>query len=597
MIFAYKCSVSGIGLGESAYIQKKSAWHETCVIISYIQNHAEVIDLDRDIAQKVYDLTIELTKVRSVVGTKGEIAIAALISEKIGAIEYFRQNPGQVKLLPVPGDALGRKIVIAWIEGKKAPPGSHVKTVLGLGHMDTSGDDDYGDLKEYASCPHDLKEKLRTIQFGEENRADIESPDWIFGRGVFDMKAGVAAWIVMLEIFSRREEELAGNIVFIGVPDEEGNSAGMVAAVDYLAAYAGERGWEFAAAVNTDYMTGRYPGDENKYVYVGTVGKLLPCFFVYGEETHAGEVFNGLDPNLLASAIMQEVDYNAELCDIAGGEAALPPVSLHQRDMKREYSVQTANTVTLYFNYFTHSSQPGTVLEKCKTKAVTAFENVITKLNKEYRAYCAMSHIPYTALPWRANVMTYEELYWAVKQEVGDALDHIIEETAARKIGEGADDRDISLAIVQEVHKYYSDQNSKVIVYLAPPYYPHIFVEGKDEKEQKLMTAVEKAVSEAGERFEYSIVLRKFYPFISDLSYCSISRDQDSLSKCTANMPAWGRSYTLPIESIQKISMPVVNIGPYGKDAHKLSERLCRRYSLDAMPWILRRTVEFILSN
>ena len=36
-------------------------------------------------------------------------------------------------------------------------------------------------------------------------------------------------------------------------------------------------------------------------------------------------------------------------------------------------------------------------------------------------------------------------------------------------------------------------------------------------------------------------------------------------------------------------------LAPYGKDAHKLSERVCVNYSFDAMPLILQRTMESLL--
>ena len=69
------------------------------------------------------------------------------------------------------------------------------------------------------------------------------------------------------------------------------------------------------------------------------------------------------------------------------------------------------------------------------------------------------------------------------------------------------------------------------------------------------------------------------------------------MDKLTENMPAWQLTYRLPVRAIQSISMPVVNIGPYGKDAHKLSERIDVRYSYDAMPLILWRTVQRLLGT
>lgn len=546
-----------------------------------------------ELGEKIKRIAIELTKIPSVVGTYGEVDIAEKIYAYFQDMDYFRRYPEQLQLLPVRGDHLGRKNVVAIIKGQKM---TSTKTLLCLGHIDTVAIDDYAELREYATDPEALKEKLPTIQFGEETLAEITSEEWLVGRGILDMKTGVAALIVMMEEFSRQTEQLEGNLVFLGVPDEEGNSAGMLSAVQDLAELAREKDWKFIGAIDTDYTTLRYPGDTNRYVYIGTIGKLLPSFYLYGEETHVGEAFNGLDANLLASEVVCQIDLNTDLCDIADGEVTLPPISLHQRDLKSGYSVQTANSACLYFNYATHVSQPDEVLAKCKAKAVTAFENVINRLNAEYAKFCALSQIPFQKLPWEVNVLTYDELYYNVKAEMGSEIDSIITQVAQRLRDQKVDDREFSLAIVQEVHKHYSDKNSKIIVYFAPPYYPHIYVKDEDEKGKLLLEAVNKAVKDVKSIHDYNIVTSKFYPYISDLSYCSIA-NEESIAKLTDNMPAWNRQYILPVKAIQSISMPVVNIGPYGKDAHKLSERICTSYSFDAMPMILQKTIENLLMS
>lgn len=546
-----------------------------------------------EIGEKIKNLAIELTKIPSIVGTPGEVAVAEKIYDYLRSIDYFRRHPEQLRLLPVRGDRLGRQSVVAVIRGGKCAAPRHL---LCLGHIDTVGTDDYAELRAYATDPEALREKLPAVKFGEDTLAEITSAEWLVGRGILDMKTGVAALMVMMEEFSRRAGELTGNLIFLGVPDEEGNSAGMLSAVQDLAEMRGEEGGEFIGAIDTDYTTGRYPGDTGRYVYIGTTGKLLPCFYLYGEETHVGEAFNGLDANLLASEVLYQMDLSTDLCDIADGEVTLPPVSLSQRDLKAEYSVQTANAVNLYFNYATHISQPDEVLAKCKEKAVKSFENVIKRLNEEYEKYCALSAIPFRKLPWEVNVLTYEELYRNVKREIGDELDRVIEQLSEKLRAKNVDEREFSLAIVQEVHNRYSDKNSKIIVYFAPPYYPHIYVRDDDEKGKTLLGAVTRAVDDIRTRYDYEIVTKKFYPYISDLSYCGIA-DERSIARLTGNMPAWGRRYTLPVKAIQAVSMPVVNIGPYGKDAHKLSERVCTRYSFDAMPAILGDTIANLLTD
>ena len=545
-----------------------------------------------DIGTKIKTLAVELTQIRSVVGTSGENDVAKKVYETLAELDYFRLHPDNLRLLPVREDELGRNGVFALIEGSR---NHSKKTLLCIGHIDTVGVADYGGLQPIATDPAALKQKLAAAtKFSEPALSEILSADWLLGRGILDMKTGVASLMVMVEHFSRCPEKLTGNLVFCAVPDEEGNSAGMLSAVQDLAQLQTERGWDFTAAIDTDFMTFRYPEDENRYVYVGTTGKLLPCFFIYGEETHVGEPFNGLDANLLASEVMRRIDLATDLCDIADGEVALPPISLHQRDNKTEYSVQTANTVNLYFNWPTHSSEPAEVLAKCRVKAVEAFEAVIAHLNAEYENFCRMSHIPFRRLPWETNVLTYDELYRQVKEEMGDEIDRILEGLIEKLRGRNADDREVSMAIVDEVHKHCSDKNSKIVVYFAPPYYPHNFVRDGDARSDILLAAVGRAVAEARSVYDYPIVTRRFYPYISDLSYCGIAA-AEHMGKLTENMPAWQLTYHLPVQAIQAISMPVVNIGPYGKDAHKLSERVCVNYSFDAMPLILQRTMESLL--
>jgi arginine utilization protein RocB len=548
------------------------------------------------IGTKIRELTLNLTKTCSVVGTTGERVMAEEIYSFFADMDYFKTHPEQLEKVAVPNDPVGRFSVLAWVKGEKSCDVSvQQKAVLCLGHIDTAGIEDYGDLKSYATNSEIIKQKLKAIQFSEDTAREIESEEWLFGRGIFDMKAGVAAQMIMMEEFSKRLQSFSGVLVFIGVPDEEGNSAGMLSVVPRLEKLAATKCWDFQAAVNTDYMTTRYPGDENKYIYIGTVGKLLPCFYIYGEETHVGEAFNGLDANLLASELLRQIDFNTEFCDIADSEVAQPPVSLQQRDLKKEYSVQTVNAVSIFFNHATHNSQPAEVLMKYMEKAALSFQTVIDLLNEQYKRFCLLSQIPLQKLPWQVCVMTFDELYAAVKDEVGSMIDQRIEKIAAEKKSSGADDREISLAIVQEVHSHYSNQNSKIVVYFAPPYYPHMFVDGSTAKEQKLLAIVEQTIKETQEKFSYTLVTKKFYPFISDLSYCNISHNDATIAALTKNMPAWMRSYSLPVTSIQNISMPVVNIGPFGKDAHKLSERLCTNYSFDAMPFILEKTLTGLL--
>ncbi|WP_053956531.1 M20/M25/M40 family metallo-hydrolase [Inediibacterium massiliense] len=547
--------------------------------------------MNNRLAKKIESLNMELTKVLSVVGTKAELEISKKVYDEFMKMEYYQKNPQLLKYVDFKDDKLGRKSVVATLKGKK---GNSKKTVVLIGHIDTVGISDYGNLKEYATKPYELAKKLKNVTLSEDARKDLESGEWIFGRGIFDMKCGVAIFMVLIEYLSQRLDEFEGNLVFAAVGDEEANSGGMLSVVPELVKMKEKEGFEYVAVIDTDYSAERYEDDDSKYIYIGTVGKLMPSFYIVGKETHVGEPFKGIDPNQLAAAITQKINLNVEYSDIAEGEVSLPPITLRQQDMKEEYSAQIAKTANLYFNYATHMSGPDEVMEKMKGAAKDAFEEVIHYLQKQYDTFCEKSKFPQRELPWKARVMSYQELYKKVKEQMGDGLDEHIKELEERLLQDKTvDDRDFSLKVVSEVHSMWSDKDPIVIVYFAPPYYPHIYVEGVEEKDKLLLESVDQAVNSMD--VNYNIVCKKFYPYISDLSYASAPNDDRVIAALKNNMPAFGVKYDLPLEDMQKLNLPVVNIGPFGKDAHKFTERLEKKYSYEIAPKLVYETIMNLL--
>ena len=547
------------------------------------------------IAERIEEIAIELTNQLSVVDTPGELDASQKVYDIFAEMDYYKENPDHLRFIDVPNDSLARKSVIAILKGKK---GNSNKTVLMIGHTDTVGISDYGSLKDYAHKPYELTEKLHQIKstLSEEVRSDLESGDYLFGRGLFDMKTGDAIIIALMEKISKEIDSFQGNLIFAAVCDEEGNSSGMLSVIPELVKMQEQDGYDYLALLDTDYMTSEYEGDENKYVYIGTVGKLMPSFYIVGKETHVGEAFKGIDPNQISSSILNKINLNTDFSDLVEGEVALPPISLKQRDLKAEYSVQIAKTSTLFFNYSTHKSTPDEVLVKMKDAAFEAFQSTIDDINIQYKRFCKLSSRKYYKLPWQARVITYEELYEAVKIERGNEFDEevskIIDEMLKDK---SIDQRDFSLKLVEEVHSLWSDREPVVIVYFTPPYYPHIYIEGNTPKEKALLKAVEDAVNTT--ETDYNLVYKKFFPYISDLSYGAAPKDPKIISALKDNMPGYGTKYELPLEDMQKLDLPVVDIGAFGKDAHKFTERIEKKYSFEVAPVLVYKTIMNLLKK
>ncbi|SHD76187.1 M20/M25/M40 family metallo-hydrolase [Schnuerera ultunensis] len=543
--------------------------------------------MNKNWSKKIEALTLELAEIPSVVGTKEENNVVERVYEKFKEMEYFKKHPGMVKYIPVKNDPLGRKSVMAMVKGQK---GNSKKTLVLIGHTDTVGVSDYGVLKDYATKPLELTEKLKEVSLPEEALKDLESGEYLFGRGIFDMKCGVATLMTIVESISDNVEDFEGNIVFAAVCDEEGNSGGMLSVVPELIKLQETEDFEYLAVIDMDYSAPRYDGDNTRYVYVGTVGKLMPSFYIVGSEAHGGDPFKGLDPNHISSAIVEEIDFNTKYCDEAEGEVTVPPISLRQQDLKPEYSVQTAKTSYLYFNSGTHSSTPDQMMERVIDGATLAFQKVVDNLNTEYRKYCQANGFPYEKLPWEPRVMAYEELYEKVKEEKGQEVDRMMDELSNNLLEDpNIDERLLALKMVETLHNMWSDKNPVVIVYFSPPYYPHIYVKGESPLEKKLLNVVTEVIE--GMDSDYDIEMKKFYPYISDLSYAAAPREENAVDSLKNNMPGFGIKYNLPIEEMQKLNLPVVNIGPFGKDAHKFTERLEKDYSFNIAPKLIYETI------
>src|SRR5690625_4676331 len=181
--------------------------------------------------EDILAITKRLVGIRSEVNTEGERVIAASIHGMLASHPYFEANPAQLVMAPTVNDERKRYNVMAYVKGTKA---ESKRTVVLMGHMDTVGVEDFGAHQELAFRPEDWIEHLKDAELTESVKTQLESGDWLFGRGVLDMKSGVASNLHLLTYYAEHPEELAGNLVFIAECDEEDSSHGILSALKTL---------------------------------------------------------------------------------------------------------------------------------------------------------------------------------------------------------------------------------------------------------------------------------------------------------------------------------------------------------------------------
>jgi arginine utilization protein RocB len=545
--------------------------------------------------EDVLTFTKQLVNIESVVNTNGEKAIAQSLYSMISSMPYFSQNPSHLVLEQTLNDDQERYNVLAFVKGTK---GNSNRTVILMGHIDTVGIDDFNHLKDQACFPDELMESLKTEQLPAAAKEHLDSGDWLFGRGVLDMKSGVASHLYLLSYYSQHPEELAGNIVLLSECDEEDSSHGVLSALKTLKRWRREHGFDYVAAINADFVSPRYEGDENRYIYKGTVGKLLPSFFITGAETHVGSAFEGLDPNFIAAELTRQINYNPELCNEAFGETTVPPVSLKQTDLKPSYTVQTALAAYVYYNFFIHSWSPKDVLEKLREQAMIAFTNALTSFEERYKQYSTLSGEPYVQHPWKPRVLTYEEMEQLLVEENGETFTAHMNQFKEKLLeNKELDTRMFAAKVVEEAWKWMKDKNPAIILFYSSLYSPRIELTGKTTDELALITSLDEAVEELQPYYQYPIVTRNFFPYISDMSFVALSDDEAGINAESNNNPGWGTKLFVDYQDIRDINVPVINIGPYGLDAHKKLERLEMTYSFEIVPNLTHLVIQKLLNN
>ncbi|UOQ92352.1 M20/M25/M40 family metallo-hydrolase [Halobacillus shinanisalinarum] len=539
---------------------------------------------------QVEQITERLVGINSINGTYGEIEVVEEIYQILRGFPYFQKHPSHVWLQKVPQDPLGRVNLFAYVGGHTQSK----KTILYHAHIDTVGIEDFGFLKEQAFSPGSLLHYYRSYASREEVRGDAQSGNWMFGRGALDMKSGAAVHIANVLYFSEHQEELPGNILLVINGDEESEHRGITSALSELQRLKEGRNLEYVLAINTDFVTPLYDGDQQKYIYTGTAGKLLPSFSIFGREVHVGDTLAGIDPNYIAAKLTERLHNNYQLTEKIPGEQVLPPTCLQQRDTKERYTVQTAASSRLYFNYFIYESTPEDVLSLLVKETEKICEHVEQYFQQQYNHYSMITSLPERKLSWNIEVSTYEQYVKELEKrgiETRSIIESVLDENPRLEL------RELCFLIVRALREADTREQARVILFFAPPFLPHNFLKNDNDRDRQIQMSLTSILAEMEAETGEIFSVKKFFPYLADGSFLSIHETEEQLSSLLDNMPEWEQLYRIPFDAIRQFDIPSINMGVYGKDGHKWSERVYKPYSFVTLPELIRKTTKRFLNE
>jgi arginine utilization protein RocB len=522
------------------------------------------------------NLLCELVSWESRTLTDGEREFPEKVASKLRQLTYFQENPSHLGLYDAD---LGRRFVSALYKH----PEAH-ETIVLISHFDTVFTEEYGDLKDFAFQPEKLTQMLysQIDNLPADAKEDLLSGEYLFGRGTMDMKMGLAMHMGLMEKASIEKWPI--NLVLLSVPDEEVNSAGMRAAVVKLVNMKKEYGLQYKLFLNGEPVFSQQPGDNNYYVYTGSIGKIMPSVLFYGRETHVGEPLAGMTAPYIASFMTQKMEWNVKFQETVLGEKTPLPVTLQQKDIKMEYSTQTPFRTTALYNVF--------LMERNAAEIMDIFEEIAMDAAKEcsdvYLKTCTTQNIRPVG---QVQVLRYEQLLGHAVTKLGKVfVESVKAETFANKEW---DDREKCFRIANKLMIECQELAPAMILLFAPPYYPAVNSSNCDF----IKDCVDYMVEQGEKRFELPVKQIHYFNGISDLSYVNYKDNGRGWESFVANTPVWGEGYSIPFEDMKELQAPVLNIGPFGKDAHKRTERLNTKSAFEEVPALVEGLIKMISSK
>lgn len=503
---------------------------------------------------------------------EGENNIADVILEIMKEQNYFRAHPELCGLDIIPEDL--NEFRYPW--ALYLAPQKTVATVLLTGHMDTVGIDNYERLKPYALSPHALHSQMDMSHITTPLKEDLASDGWLAGRGTADMKGGLSA-LMMEFIRLTEEQDIPVNVLLIPVPDEERYSVGARACIHRIHRLRREHSLDFKLSLTAESHTRT---DGKMVASTGTIGKVQVNIVVSGEPKHIRFYYGGCSAALLAANIAAAIDGNPNLTEHHKDQKTPPPVCMYLRDTKTMYDVTVPASVDMAFTCQLFENSPETLIRMMKEKVEDVINGFETRYRKDVDKWCDGVKVTFVPYDHHGKVMTFAELLALAEATDRDGFDKYYAELRkevmeTNKRGE-LNYNDATLKMIHGVLDFLSPTAPLVVIGLTPPFYPGFTNAAIIDDEHCVSKLPEEILDFTKERFNLETRFEDYFPGISDMSYAATTYEQKEVGYLVENMPLWGDNYSIEFAKIQDLQIPVLNIGPWGKDIHTSQERVNR---------------------
>lgn len=538
---------------------------------------------------RVRDIAVLLTSWASQTGTPGEAAFSRRLRDHLLEWPYFAENPDNLRLVHSHADTYS---LVALVRRKGR------RTLVLAGHFDTASTENYLDLRALATSSEPLAAALldelsqRQVRSPQEEKAlaDLLGGEFLPGRGLLDMKAGIAAAIACLEAFAA-DPDRAGNLLLVATPDEERESRGMRSLRNALPDIAHHYNLEIAGGLNLDATSDQGDGCEGQAVYRGTIGKLLPFAFVVGASSHASYPFEGMSAALIGSSIISRLEGNVSLCDQDSFDTSPAPICLEAKDLRNTYEVTTPDRFWIAFNWLYHSLTAEELFSRFRQEVAIAGKGAAERFAAQASLYQAMTGHDSGTPADDILVIDWHDLKEIAVHRVGPSFESRLADKE-RCLADVDNPLTMTRLLVDWTVSLAGVAGPCVVVGFSGLHYPPSRLHAGEREDDALVCAVDSARAKRKGRTGETLEWKNSFKGISDMSFLGLEGREERI--VSVNTPV---SHLIDTPSPRALRFPVVNIGPWGREFHQKLERIHQPYSFHVLPNILLDVARCFLSR
>lgn len=535
--------------------------------------HSSKIDSNR-----VRELALRLTSWPSETGTPGEASFADRLHGLLSALPYFQKHPEDLRLVESHGEPLTRNVV-ALVRGTGR------RTLAMAGHFDTVATDNYHELKPLACNAPALKDALIETLSAHEHRSeqeeralqDLLSGDFLPGRGLLDMKSGIAVAIAVLEEFVS-DPAREGNLMLVATPDEERESRGMRSFRNALPQLAKDLDIHLEAGINLDVTSDQGDGSEGRAVYAGTIGKLLPFALVIGLSSHASYPFEGVSAQAMAAGILARLEGNAALADRDKNDISPPPICLEAKDLRDGYEVTTPERFWIAFNWLYHSMSADDLFNRFRDEVLRGATDAVEHFTAQSAEYGRLVGRSAGATPAKPRLLTFQELRQLAANATGDGFEALYTKKE-QELGHIDNPIVLSRLLTEWLISVARVSGPAVIIGFSGLHYPSSHLHLDEQEDRTLFHAIEMARARLGNDSERSLAWKPHFQGISDMSFLGMVGSGSAV--VSDNTPI---SRLIDQPPRDALKFPTVNLGPWGREFHQKFERVYEPYAFGVLP-------------